>query len=118
MVDEIPELLQTTLNRALERDTGEPVAVGVNRTSSAVDVFTQLDRLSSVFATFCQLPPTPLPQRVHLRFLELIETQVCTYVMRIAECAPLPPSSHKRSGVVHWRFKGSGARERGLRRLC
>ena len=113
--DEIPELLQTTLNRALERDTGEPVAVGVNRTSSAVDVFTQLDRLSSVFATFCQLPPTPLPQRVHLRFLELIETQVCTYVMRIAECAPLPPSSlqKERRGSLALQG-GSGARERGL----
>ena len=90
--EEVPEILRTTLERSLDRDDGKEVAEGVLRTSSAVDVFTQLDRLSQVYATFCQLPPAPLPQRVHQRFLELVEAQVCTYVMRTASTAPLPPS--------------------------
>ena len=35
----------------------------------------------------------PLPERTHTRFLELIETQVCQYVMTVtAGCPPLPTS--------------------------
>ena len=110
--EEVPEILRTTLDRSLDRDDGKEVAEGVLRTSSAVDVFTQLDRFSQVYATFCQLPPAPLPQRVHQRFLELVEAQVCTYVMRTASTAPLPPSclqKERRGSALATRQRGGSS---------
>ena len=90
--DELPELLQTTLNRALASDGWAPISAAALRTSSVVDVFTHLDRLCAVYATFCQLPPLPLPPSCHGRLLELMETQVSTYAMRVAAVEPLPRS--------------------------
>ena len=58
---ELPELLQTTLNRALGNDDGEPIDQGVWRTSSAVDV--RRERASQPISLFAwpggHSQPTP-----------------------------------------------------------
>lgn len=110
--NEIPELLQKTLTRSLEGDSGEAISDAALRTSSVVDVFSQLDSLTHVYAMFCALPPAPMPPRVHQRFLELVETQVCMYVMKTSRCEPLPPSSlrqHRRGSTTAKWERGSVA---------
>ena len=93
--DELPPMLITSLQRAIEADDFAPISDAALRTASVVDIFTQMDRLSHVYAAFNDLGDgaTPLPSECHTRLLEIIEGQVCHYVSRLmADCAPLPIS--------------------------
>ena len=88
-------MLITSLQRAIEADDFAPLSDAALRTASVVDIFTQMDRLSHVYAAFNDLGDgaTPLPSECHTRLLEIIEGQVCHYVSRLmADCAPLPIS--------------------------
>ena len=95
---QLPALLQASLARMVELErwvpgfepthgaTSQPVV-----TSSAIDVFVELDRLVQVFARFAKLQP--LPASAHARFLDVVGSQVRRYVTRlVAGCAPRPHS--------------------------
>ena len=111
------EVLDETLQRALDGDSWEAVSPTAQRTSSVVDVLTQLDRLTQVYTTFCALLPQPLPPRVHDHVLHLLEKQVSTYVAELVAWHPaLPPSAlqrERRCSQVGPGGGGGGARVAG-----
>lgn len=87
----LPELLQTNLGRALAADSWEPISEAAPRSSSAVDLITQLASLVEVYSTVGKL--APLPPRCHGAFLSLLEREVVRYVRAVVDgCPPLPPS--------------------------
>jgi len=92
---QLEALLAESIGRAVELESWEPISGGrpaVLRSSSVVDLFTQLDQLCDVFISFASLQPL---QPADLRaFTDVVERKVGSYVRIVAEgCVPLPASA-------------------------
>ena len=86
------EVMTANMQQAFKLESWQPLYEGTTHSSSVVDLFTQLDQLTQVYAMFAQ--QQPLPAASYARFLEVLETQVCQYAAQIVSgCAPLPVSA-------------------------
>lgn len=83
--------LSESMGRALRLETWQPLSAEQSRSSSAVDLFTQLDQLADVFIAFGSLQPL---QPADLRaFTGVAERHVVAYATALVHgCAQLPPS--------------------------
>lgn len=92
----------------------------LNVTSSAVDLFVQLDRLVEVYTRLAKL--LPLPQQTHSLVVSMLGGLVVRYVEQVVGgCAPRPPSRLEavaRVGPPKPCPRSNALDGQGLRELC